>query len=269
MHVALVSLNQRWQDKDANFSRCADFARAASSHNCELVIFPEMTLTGYSLATDNAAEPELGSATLARFGELARDARLAIVFGACLFDPVTHRPRNQLCLAHADGTSQAIYAKIHPFSFAGEDKVLEAGGRLGTFSVGALRLGASICYDLRFPEMYAAMAPVCSAAIAIANWPARRIAHWRSLLVARAIENQFFMLGVNRIGIDGNQLAYEKSTMAVAPDGVLIEPLVAGEEMDIYDIDPEEAARYRAEFPTMRDKRYTLYRDLLGHIDAE
>lgn len=264
MRVALVSLNQCWQDKDVNYLRCADFARAASSHDCELVIFPEMTLTGYSLAMDNAAEPELGSTTLARFGELARDARLAIVFGACLFDPVTHRPRNQLCLAHADGTCQAIYAKIHPFSFAGEDKVLEAGGRLGIVSVGALKLGASICYDLRFPELYAAMAPLCNAAIAIANWPARRVAHWRSLLVARAIENQFFMLGVNRIGIDGNQLAYEKSTMAVAPDGALIEPLVAGEEMDIYDIDPEEAARYRAEFPTVRDKRYTLYCELLG-----
>jgi len=83
MRVALVSLNQYWQDKDANFSRCAGFARAASSHNCELVIFPEMTLTGYSLAMDEVAEPELGSATLARFGELARDVGLAIVFGAC------------------------------------------------------------------------------------------------------------------------------------------------------------------------------------------
>jgi len=174
-----------------------------------------------------------------------------------------------LCLARADGTSQAIYAKIHPFSFAGEDEVLEAGGRLGTVSVGALRLGASICYDLRFPELYAAMAPACNAAIAIANWPARRIAHWRSLLVARAIENQFFMLGVNRTGIDGNQLAYEKSTMAVCPDGTLLEPLVAGEEMDIYDIDTEAAARYRAEFPTMRDKRYSLYCELMRTIDAE
>lgn len=269
MRIALVSLDQYWQDKDANFSRCTDFAYAAHSHNCELVIFPEMTLTGYSLAMDAIAEPEIGSGTLGRFGQLARDAGLSILFGACLLDPVTRRPRNQMCLAHPDGTSQAIYAKIHPFSFAGEDEVLEAGDQLGTVSVGALRVGASICYDLRFPELYAAMAPTCNIAIVIANWPARRAAHWRSLLVARAIENQLFMLGVNRVGIDGNQLAYEKSTMAVAPDGALLEPVVAGNEIDIYDIDPEEAARYRAEFPTVRDKRYTLYCKFLGDIDAE
>jgi len=90
------------------------------------------------------------------------------------------------------------------------------------------------------------------------------VAHWRALLVARAIENQFYMLGVNRIGIDGNGLAYEKSTLAVTPDGTLLEPIVAGEELDIYDIDPQEAARYRAEFPTARDKRYTLYREFFG-----
>jgi predicted amidohydrolase len=269
MRLALVSLKQYWQDKDANFSRCADFAREARVHRCELIVFPEMTLTGYSLDVNNIGEPEVGSPTLMRFGELARDVGLSIIFGACLFDSTTRCPRNQLCLARADGTSQAIYAKVHPFSFAGEDEVLEAGGRLGTISVGALKLGASVCYDLRFPELYAAMAPACNAAIAIANWPTRRVAHWRALLVARAIENQFFMLGVNRIGIDGNQLAYEKSTMAVAPDGTLLEPIVADEEMDIYDIDPEEVTRYRAEFPTVRDKRYSLYCELLGHIDAE
>lgn len=264
MRVALVSLNQRWLDKDANFSRCADFAHSASRRGCDLVVFPEMTLTGYAPAVADIAEPEVGSPSLKRFGDLAGEVGLTIVFGACLLDPGTQRPRNQLCLARADGSCEAIYAKIHPFSFAGEDQVFEAGARLGSISVGSLRLGTSICYDLRFPELYSAMGSDCTGAIVIANWPARRAAHWRTLLTARAIENQFFVLGVNRTGTDGNQLVYEKSTMAMAPDGTLLEPSVTGEEMDIYDIDPLETARYRAEFPTVRDKRYALYREFLG-----
>ena len=228
-----------------------------------------MTLTGYSLDPTAIGEVETGSFTLAHFGELAQEVGLAIVFGACLIDPSTNRPRNKFCVAWPDSTSRAIYAKVHPFSFSGEKEVLEAGGRLGAASVGALRFGASICYDLRFPELYAAMAPACNAAIAIANWPIRRVARWRVLLVARAIENQFHMLGVNRIGIDGSGLVYEKSTLAVAPDGTLLQPVMAGEELDIFDIDPEAAARYRAEFPTVRDKRYTLYREFFERIDVK
>ena len=266
MRIALVSLDQRWKDKDANFLRCMDFAREAHGQGCELTIFPEMTLTGYSLDMTAIGEQGAGSNTLARFGELAKEVGHAIAFGACLINPATGRPRNQFCLARLDGSSRAIYAKVHPFSFSGEEKVLEAGGAVGISSVGTLKLGASVCYDLRFPELYSAMAPTCNAAIAIANWPVKRVAHWHALLVARAIENQFYMLGVNRIGSDGNGLVYEKSSFVVAPDGTLLEPVLAGEELDIYDVDPDAADRYRAEFPTVRDKRYSLYHGFFANI---
>lgn len=266
MRIALVSLDQRWQNKDANFSRCATFVHEAHARGCELTIFPEMALTGYSLDMAVIAEPEVGSATLARFSDLAKEVGHAIAFGACLISPATGRPRNQFCLARPDGSSRAIYAKVHPFSFAGEDKVLEAGESVGIASVRQLKFGATICYDLRFPELYSAMAPACNAVIAIANWPVKRVAHWRALLVARAIENQLYMLGVNRIGIDGNGLVYEKSSFVVAPDGTVLEPALADEELDIYDLDLGVVDRYRAEFPTVRDKRYSLYHEFLGNI---
>ena len=104
----------------------------------------------------------------------------------------------------------------------------------------------------------------CSAAVVIANWPARRVPHWRALLVARAIENQFYVLGVNRTGIDGNGIVYAESITVVAPDGTVLEPAETETELDVYDIDLEATIRYRAEFPTVRDKRYALYRELLG-----
>lgn len=264
MRLAVVSLDQRWLDKETNFLRCAEFVRAAAGQGCELVVFPEMTLTGYSLDTKAIVEPADESPTLKRFGELARDMAVDVIFGVCLLDPASGRPRNTLCLAHRNGSATALYAKIHPFSFAGEEKVLEAGSALGMTDVAGLRLGCSICYDLRFPEMYSALAPRSNAVVNIANWPARRVAHWRTLLVARAIENQLFVFGVNRIGMDGNGLQYEKSSIVVAPDGTVLDPAIPGAELDIYDIDSSETDRYRAGFPTVRDKRYSLYRDFFG-----
>lgn len=270
MRIALISLDQRWLDKDANLARCATLVGEASDHGCELVVFPEMTLTGYCLDMKVVAEPEQESLTLSRFGALAKNTGLSIVFGASLIGHSIRVPGNQLCLARPEGTSSSIYAKIHPFTFAGEDKALQAGSQLMIAKVGRLQFGASVCYDLRFPELYSAMAPTCNAAIVIANWPAKRVDHWRALLVARAIENQFYMFGVNRIGVDGNGLVYEKSTLVVSPDGLLVEPKVRGKELDVFDIDLEDVTRYRADFPTVRDKRYPLYRKFFGGlIDVE
>jgi omega-amidase len=266
MRLALVSLDQRWMDKEANFVRCTDFVRMAAGHSCKLVVFPEMTLTGYSLELTEVAEPSHDSPTMRRFGSLACDAEMDVIFGACLVDTASARPRNTLCLARRNGEVLAIYAKIHPFSFVGEEKVMEAGNTLGIAEIGELRLGCSVCYDLRFPELFSAMAPYSNAVVNIANWPARRVAHWKFLLVSRAIENQQFVFGVNRIGTDGNGLLYEKSTLAVSPDGAVLESVWSEPEMEIYEIDLTETKSYREEFPTILDKRFGLYRELYEGI---
>ena len=258
MRIALTYLEQAWLDKDTNFGRCEESARAARSLSCQLIVFPEMTLTGYSMDAARIAEPEDESPSLARFGALAREVGLSIVFGACLRTRVG-RPRNQLCVALPNGTSVAVYAKVHPFSFAGENDVFDAGDELALLNVGDMRIGASICYDLRFPELYAALAPACDAAVVIASWPARRVAHWRSLLVARAIENQFYMFGVNRIGLDGSGIDHEPSTMAVSPTGEVLAPTASAPGVDVFDVEPAAVARYREVFPTVRDKRNDLY----------
>lgn len=262
MRLALVSLDQHWLDKESNFVRCTNLARVASAHGCELVIFPEMTLTGYSLDVETIAEPSDNALTLRRFSRLAHDVAVDVIFGACLLDSESGNPQNVLCLARREGGVNALYAKTHAFSFAGEDRVLQAGSTLGLTGVAGLRLGCSICYDLRFPELFSVMAQRCNAVVNIANWPIHRIAHWRALLVARAIENQLFVFGVNRIGADGNGLQYEESSMAIAPDGTVLKPKFSDREIAIYDIDQAEVERYRETFPTVRDKRYELYREL-------
>ena len=142
--------------------------------------------------------------------------------------------------------------------------MLEAGDALGYVELPGMQFGAPVCYGLRFPELYALMAPHGHGAVCIANWSAGRVLHWRSLLVAKVIESQMFMFGVNRVGVNGNDLHYEYSSMAVAPNGEVIMPTYSSPELDIVEVDPSDALRYRDDFPTVRDKRCLLYRELLG-----
>jgi len=268
MRIALVSLDQRWINKEENYKRCVSFIRKAAENTCSLVIFPEMTLTGYCLDTKVIAERVMNSITLQRFGKLADEFGVNVIFGACLVDQISDQPRNSLCLARSNGMVESVYDKIHPFSFAGEDKVLEMGDKSAIIDIEDLKLGCSICYDLRFPELFSVLAPSCNAIINIANWPASRISHWQTLLLARAIENQTFVFGVNRIGKDGNNIEYEKSTIVVRPDGSLLPSLISEPEIDIYDVNFEEVTRYRSTFPTIQDKRYPLYLDLLRSLSC-
>jgi predicted amidohydrolase len=128
---------------------------AAKVHGCELVIFPEMTLTGFlPFDMKNIAEPKQETLTLQHFGTLAKNAGLSIVYGACLIEDGRSLPSNQLCVARLDGSKKAIYSKGHPFSFAREDKISHSGKLIITHKVGRLEFGASICCDLRFPELY-------------------------------------------------------------------------------------------------------------------
>ena len=161
------------------------------------------------------------------------------------------------------GVEQARYSKIHPFSFAGEDRVFEAGNRLAEMKVGEFLFGFSICYDLRFPEIYSSQSKNCNALVNIANWPKRRIHHWKTLLQARAIENQVYVIGVNRIGTDGNDLCYEESSMIIDANGNEVMPYHRENELVIIKITNQDLAEFRRNFPTRQDRRPKLYRTLI------
>ena len=225
-----------------------------------LVIFPEMTLTGYSLEVNSFTENLSDSWTLSTFHQLAKSIDINIIFGA-LLSYRGNSPENCLCLATPFATS-AVYSKLHPFTFVGEEKVLLAGNSLGYVDLLDVRLGASICYDLRFPVIFSLMASKCFGVICIANWPQSRVNHWRTLLIARAIENQMIMIGVNRVGVDGNGLFYEKSSMVVLPNGDISLPTSSSEELDIYDVDFAMTTKARQEFPTLRDGNFERYQEL-------
>jgi predicted amidohydrolase len=257
MRTALVSMAPAWEDAPTNLTACAAYVRRAAELGAALVAFPEMTLTGFTMNAGRVAESADGSPSVRAFGELARDHGVHIAFGVVLEG--RERPRNTAVVVAPDGGEVARYAKVHPFPLAGEDRAYEAGEELVVAAVRGARLGLSICYDLRFPALYAAQASEVDAFLVIANWPAARIAHWRTLLCARAIESQAYILGVNRTGTDGNGLEYPPSTLVFDPTGAGVEPVASDGDLAVFDVNPDAVAAYRSAFPVLRDVRRDVY----------
>lgn len=263
MKIALVSLDQLWEQKEGNLTRCRDAATRAAARGAELVVFPEMTLTGFSMNATVIAEDPQTSTTIAAFLQLARELGTTIAFGVVLRTP-GGRPSNCLVVAGSDGRELARYAKVHPFSHATEHEFYDAGDRIWSARIGDVTFGLSVCYDLRFPELYTALAPACDAMIVIANWPGRRIEHWDVLLRARAIDCQCYVIGVNRTGVDGNGIEYPRSSYLIDPRGEAVAPTAVDGDVSVFTLDATAVADYRRRFPTLQDRRSDLYRSWLA-----
>jgi omega-amidase len=257
MKVALISLDQAWEDKRANMERCRVLAGRAAAVGAELVVFPEMTLTGFTMNATQVAEAASDSPTIRAFSELSRQLGVHVAFGVVLTGE--KKPRNCLVVVDPSGVEVANYAKVHPFSHVGEDAHFEGGDCLVTAAVGDLRVGLTVCYDLRFPELYTALAPGCDAILVVANWPGTRIGHWHTLLRARAIDSQCFVIAVNRTGTDCNDIEYPASSQVLDPRGETLNAVLTDGCIALYDVRRGLVEDYRQAFPTLRDRRPSLY----------
>ncbi len=252
MRIAAIQHDIAWEQPETNFERLAPMIERAASAGARLVVLSEMYSTGFSMKTDRIAEPDDGPSV--RF--LVDQARANDVW-LCASVPATTepntRPFNQLVLAAPDGTTHR-YAKIHPFTYGREDEHYCAGTDFLTVLVDDLRCSFFVCYDLRFADEFWALAERTDCYVVPANWPAARRDHWTTLLQARAIENQAFVVGVNRVG-DGGRLHYSGDSMIVDPFGDVV--VQAGDtEMTITaDVDPERVRTVRAEYPFLQDRR--------------
>ena len=178
------------------------------------------------------------------------------IAGVVIRDAGSDRPRNEALVFYPDGRRICRYAKLHLFSYAGEPEHYAAGEALAFFDWQQAAVAPAICYDLRFPELFrAAVQRQAQILSVIACWPAPREEHWRTLLRARAIENQCFVAAANRCGSDPTGLAYGGRSQILDPRGT---PLAeAGSEPCVVQaaIDLEALARYRREFPALADIR--------------
>jgi predicted amidohydrolase len=260
MKVATISLNQVWEDKGSNLLLCEQYIKEANLKGVDLIIFPEMTLTGFSTNIQNTSEGKEDSKTIDNFKTLAKLYDIAILFGVVIKN--NEKALNKGIFIDNQGDILGEYAKIHPFSFSGESKYFDAGESLTFVKYKDLNIGLSICYDLRFPELYSALAKKSDIIINIANWPKKRVDHWNTLLKARAIENQLYVCGVNRIGVDGNNLEYKESSQCISPNGefLVYEQM---EDMKIYNIDKKLSQEFRKNFNTINDRKIKLYKEII------
>ena len=258
--VALAQLDIRFEDKAANRIACeAAIVRAASS-GADVVVFPEMTLTGFSMRARITGEKQSLSETVRFFCHLAKQYCVHVIFGVVFLEQ--GKGKNMALVVDDSGTVIAQYQKMHLFSFAEEDKHFIAGEAPVFFKIKNIACSLAVCYDLRFPGFFEAIAAHAPEVIfVIANWPASRIEHWDALLKARALDCASIIVGANRVGIGGGQHYTGHSSMYDPSGNRLIS--MGRATVRTCRIDCDMVKKYRARFPSLRDKRRPLYTRLL------
>jgi omega-amidase len=217
LKVTLIQSELAWEDIDSNLAGF-DYRIDAIEEDTHLIVLPEMFSTGFTMNAAALAQDMKGSA-VKWIKEKSTEKNIDIV-GSIIADD-GGKFFNRLVWAKPNGEI-FIYDKKHLFRMAGEEKVYSAGSKNITVELKGWKIRPFICYDLRFPAWTRNIANQFDAAIFIANWPERRSAHWKALLQARAIENQCYIIGVNRVGIDGNGLSYSGDSSIIDPWGTII-----------------------------------------------
>lgn len=252
MNVAAIQSDIAWEDPHQNFERLApEIARAARA-GAQLVVLPEMFACGFSMNTAGIREPADGP-TPRFLARMAAEHGLWICGSFPQIEPGAERPHNTLLL-HGPGGEAHRYHKIHPFSLAREHEHYLAGTEFLTVAVHGVRVTFFICYDLRFADEFWHTAQRTDAYVVVANWPERRREHWRTLLRARAIENQAYVVGVNRVGT-GNGLDYAGDSAIIDPWGEILVEARKDPAILLAEIDAARVADARAKLPFLPDRR--------------
>ncbi len=250
MRVALLQLDIAWEDRTENHARASRLLERAAREGAELAVLPEMFATGFSMDAERVAEPP-GGATETWLKGMAGDLGLHLIAGVA--ETGSPHPFNNALHVTPAGEVER-FSKLHPFSFAREERSFGSGRSVVTWTVRGARVTPFVCYDLRFPEPFRLAAADTDAFVVIANWPDRRSEHWRTLLRARAVENLAFVLGVNRVG-DGGGLHYAGQSAAISPWGETLLEAVEIETVLVVDIDPAAVAEARTTFPVLADRK--------------
>ena len=279
IRISLVQPEIFFEQKDRNLKQAEAVIKEEVKAGTDLVLLPEMSFTGYSMDTrkvgevpvtqgagssvtqgagssvTQGAEASVGSeqtSTLNRVRDLARRYGLAIGFGWVALPP-GDLAENRYTIVDREGRVVNEFTKLHPFSYAGEDRYFRGGAGPVRYEISGIPFTTMICYDLRFPEEFREVAGDVHAAVIPANWPASRSEHWKTLLRARAIENQIYIFAVNCVGtMDGQK--YSGDSCVICPDGRVADMLSGKAGVLRYRFTDDTEA-YREAFPVLKDRR--------------
>jgi predicted amidohydrolase len=254
MKVAAIQHDIVWEDGPATQARLEPLVAQAAAGGAKLIVLSEMYATGFSMRQEQIAETPGGPNE--RFLIEQAERHGVWVIGSIAQwsgpdgDPLA---ANVAVLAGPSGQLER-YDKIHPFSYAGEHEHYRAGKDFLTVDVDGLRVSVFICYDLRFADEFWALADDTDLYVVVANWPQPRYEHWRTLLRARAIENQAYVLGCNRVG-EADRLSYRGDSAIIDPMGQTLAEASHVETVLIAEVDPGQVRQVRERFPFLADRR--------------
>jgi omega-amidase len=254
--LALAQMAGSWEDPVTSLRKAEAYIRGAAEAGAGLLCFPEQFAIGWSPRSPRYAE-SLGGPITRELSRLAADYALPLL--GSFVEATAGLPRNTCVAFDGEGNLLASYAKVHLFSPSGEDRNYTPGEALARFTLGGVRFGVAICYDLRFAplfHLYAMQGTDC--VIVPAAWPCPRIRQWELLVAARAAENLCYVAGVNCTGITPVE-EYCGHSLIASPSGTVL--AIAGEEETLIcgEIDPGRVREVRETFPVLKEYRADLY----------
>jgi predicted amidohydrolase len=253
MRIIGVELAIVWESKLTNCDAVRKTLERARPPKESLIVLTEMFATGYSMNAGSTAEPVRGETELFLSG-IARKHASFLIAGTAT-KAKTGKGRNEAIMFDTQGREIARYCKRHPFACAGEDKYYEAGRDIVVSPLNGFMVAPFICYDLRFPEDFrSAVRGGANCFVVIANWPEVRQNHWPILLRARAIENQSYVVGVNRRGMDPKN-RYPGLSTVIDPLGNIVAEADANDGLLVADIEADMVVAIRQQFPFSADMR--------------
>lgn len=259
MRVALIQMEIALGEPEVNRRRAAELIRAAAAGGARLVVLPEMWTTGYCLDTIGSVADSDLAPTSGLLGALAQELGIWI-HGGSVADKKDGKVYNRALVCGPDGRLVSSYQKVHLVPMMDEHLYLGAGESLcAGFDLDGMQAATAICYDLRFPELFRALALRGAQLIVLpAQWPSQRLHHWRTLVQARAIENQCYMLACNRVGQDqANE--FPGHSLVVDPWGQILAEGGEAEEAVVADLDLALVGQVRERVPVFRGRRPELY----------
>lgn len=252
--VALVQANQTWEDKAKNLAHFEDLI--TSIEDVDLILLPEMFQTAFSMNVEALAETENESASLEWLKMISLNKSAAIYTSMIMEENGSFYNRGVFVKPTGE---VSIYNKRKLFGLAGEDNFFTPGDKEVIVDFDGWKFNLQICYDLRFPEMARNRIasnglPIYDVLVYVANWPEKRSAHWKALLTARAIENQCYTIGLNRVGVDGKGLNYSGDSMLVDPLGEKTESNPNEEEVLVVELNHDKLTEVRQLLPFLKDQ---------------
>lgn len=255
MRIGMAQIKIPMKSFEKNREKCREYFYEAKEKGVEMLVFPEMTLTGFDVTSKKIVE--YADETNTFFEEMAKECNMYAVYGCA--EKGVKKYKNQLKIVGPEGLI-FDYSKMHPFSMSAEHKFFEGGDKVSECTIQGHNYTGFVCYDIRFPEIFQYAGKTSDCIFVIANWPASRSNQWNALLKARAIDTFSFVVGVNCTGTSG-KIVYNGMSAAYRPDSTLIAGEQEEEGIIVADLDFDWLKYYRDHGPYNKDRRPELYRE--------